>query len=464
VIYGKKSNGDPQFIPIRSSTNGPMCTTLTGGGTFPQAVGLKISEGFKGKTKNRLSFTVDDPEERKSLERIQRDVLAYAVNIVEQLYPGYQFQNFSTLVAPPMGEVRSKKDGAGEWPQLASANANPEDLFSANYNQPPLLQIISEKTSKAVTNLPDILDQQWKSMTIEWQFLVVSWKEDPKTKIKAPCISIARRLRGHMYIAVDETRHHLVFPEEEAGHATECKRKHTIVEPISKFSLINQARIFEVKQKDQTQTARVEHMEGGNLLIKLTEGGTIPNFFLEPNQQDKLVLSVCIDGANDEAGLDRLSKELQTIVLLRRDEYAKKSTLTDDTLKQCVKPILNPTTPAAEAGGFSRSFACIIENDKLGSACRIVDSFGQSILDPEKLRGKKWDEYWFTIRSTYVKKVAQLYEIGFSKRFVYMKLQPDTNDFVIKDERTFASSSSNDAPPPLEQASSEPSAKRARAS
>ncbi len=470
AVYGTKSKGtDTCFIPIRSPSGGPLCTTLTGGGKFPLAIGLKTTEGYKGKMRTRVNFTVDDPEERKALERIPRDVLNYVVNIVDKLYPGYVFQDYTTLVGRVLSEVKPKKEGGGEWPQLASVNTNPDDLFSANTNQAPVLKIINEGTGSQVFDLRDILDQRWKSMTIEWQLLVVGWTEDKETKVKSPLISISRRLRGHMYITVDETSHHYVFPEDEVLHEeSECKRKHTIPISISRFRLLEHAKVFEVKQKDQTHSARIEHIDGGNVLIKLTQGGTIPNmFYLETNQQGNLVLTVAIDGPEDEAGLDQLTKDFITMVLERRTEYVKTSTISDGTLSDGVKSILPEKTPNAEKGGFSRSFPCIFEYEKLGTACKIVDSIGQPITDPEKIRGKKWQEYWFTLRSTYVKKNGKLFEIGFSKRFVYLKLQPDANDFIINDERNYEQSSSStssseeivhDRPPALE----EPNSKKAR--
>ncbi len=101
-----------------------------------------------------------------------------------------------------------------------------------------------------------------------------------------------------------------------------------------------------VKNKDQTHSARLEHIDGGNVLIHLTGGGTIPNMFdLETNQQGNLALTV---GPEDEAVLDQLSKDFITMVLERRTEYVKTSTISNSSLMDCVKSILSEKTPIAE--------------------------------------------------------------------------------------------------------------------
>ncbi len=436
--YGPKSNGKPGFIPIRSPNGGPLCTKLSGGGQIPQTIGLKTTESY-GKLRTRLNFTVDNEEERKGLDRIYRDVTAYVMNLAEKFYPGITEFDYAELVGRVLSEVKAKKTG-GEWPQLASVNIDPTSLFSDDARKEPLLKILNETTGSHVLNLNDVLGQKWTSMTIEWQLLVVGF-----TKIKdadgndtgkeLPLISISRRLRGHLYIAVDENQFHLVLPEDRTLHdASECKRKHVKVEDITTFRFLEHARVFELKQKDQAHTAFCEHVDGGSVIIKVCGGGSIPPFCLDTNMQGKLVLTVSIDNISDETAFDALSADLQTLVLSRRDEFFKKSTHTDETLRAFCNFIMNKKTPEAEAKGFSRGFGMIFDWEKLNTTCSIIDGMGQRINDPNAIKGRKWKEIWFALRCIYVQKKSNSFEVGFSKRFVHMELQPDMESFVVNDE------------------------------
>jgi len=444
------------IIPIRSPTNGPMCTRLTGGGTIPFAIGLQVRDAY-GKESTNLTFTMDDAEERKAMERIHRDVTAYVMNIVTSLYPGITDFNYATLVGKVLSDVKSKKDG-DLWPQLASVKIDPETLFSEDTRKEPLLQIINESSSAKVLNLPDVLGQRWTSMTIEWRFLVAGMMkekdaEGKETGVEVPLVSISRRLRGHMYLKVDENQYHLVLPEDRALHdASECKRKHTKVEQISTFRLLEHARISEVKQKDQTNAARMQHMDGGDVVVCLSGGGSIPPFFLDTNREGNLVLSFCVESKSDEDGLDTLSKDLATLALSRRDEYFKKSVHSDDTLRACCKMVLPKKTEEAEAAGYARSLSLIFDHEKLNTTCSIIDGLGQRISNPNDIKGKKWRTLWFSLRCIFVKKVAgSLFEVGFSRRFIHVELQPDMESFVLNDAQ-------ESMPPSLE-----PDTKRSRA-
>jgi hypothetical protein len=453
VQYQGQTTGKVKLIPLRNPTGGPMCTRLTGGGSIPFTIGLQTTQNYD-KPKTRMSFTVDDADERKSLERMHRDCTAYVMNIATRLYPGITEFDYSTLVARVLSEVKAKKDG-GEWPQLASVNVDPQSLFSEDARSDPLLQIINESTASQVFNLPDILGQRWTSMTIEWQFLVIGEGEHKETKAKFPLISISRRLRGHMYITVDENQFHLVLPEDRAMHdASECKRKHVKVEPINTFRLLEHARVNSVQKKDKTRSARIEHIDGGNVVIKLCGSGTVPSLFgIDTNEQGNLVLTVTIESLTDEAGLDQLSVDLQTLALSRRDEYFEGSTMAGEFLKECIKPILNVRTPEAIKGGFARAFGCIFDYEKLNTTCSIIDGNGQRVTNPEAIKGKKWKEFWFMLRCTYVQKKGNLFQVGFSKRFVHMELEPDMESFHVSDEQHF------EQPPPLDSTVS-PNAKR----
>jgi len=423
VVYLSKTSGTVNLIPLRNPTKGPLCIRFVGGGSIPHAIGLQINSYGQP----HVTFTMDSPEEQRCMDLMHSGLCDDAIKYAEQWYPG-ETVDATTLVGRILSEVKPKKDGGGEWPRLASANISENDLYAKDDREDPALIIVNENGQR-IYNLPDILAQKWTAMTIELKSLVLGHNE----KTNQPHVSISRRIR-RLNIAIDENAHHTVFPCDRVLHdKTECKRKHTIITPIAEFSLIRDAIIHDLKTKDKTTSARIEHKNGGDVVIKLTGGGTLPPFFCDVNRENKHVITVSIDNDDDEKRLDGIVEELRTIAIERRASYFPKSKDQDDLLKRCVKRVLGKKSDKPEHAKFSRAFGCITDLENLGTTVVIVDGNGEKITDPEQMKYQKWEELWFALRCTYMKVVGEFFEVGFSKRLIYLQLAREMSSYRLEE-------------------------------
>ncbi len=459
-----KPGKDARFMSITTPGGAPLCTTLTGGGCFPPTFAVKLNENEQSAPSARVTFTVDDPEERSAMERMHADIVEYAVNNIAMLFPDdyTKYESYEDFVPYVISPVKAKKTGDGDWAQTASASVPLADLESSMFGSTPLLEVFDEETGNKIDYFPDIAGQRWKKMTIEWKFFIVGWKEDRKTKIKSPNFAIYRRLRGKLIVTPDLTIPHLIYPEDAERHETSgCVRPHTKVMPVSQFVYFDKerperqtVRTGEVTMKDMAQTARVVNAtDGGPVVIELNGGGTIPPFFLEPNLQGKLKFSFTVEDPDDEKCLNDVSSQLLALVTDRRSEFLGESDCKDESIYLFVKELLSKKTKNMVKGGFSRAIGLIFDDQNYGTTSRIVDCVGNEIKDPQELRGKKWSTLWFTISSVYIQTEGQMFKIGFSRRFTYMKLAPDSDQYVMPDESHPSSSTTLALPPPLEASS-----------
>jgi hypothetical protein len=428
VVYGHKRGGTqgyPPMIPLRNPTQGPMCITWKGGGTIPQSIGLQRTDNGK----LRLTLQVDSVEERKACGRIYEELIASAMVHAKEWYPDTDIANYNDSVGRILSEVKAKPDGTGEYPPLASVNIDERDLVPKDLEHEPALVIMKDGGQKQEFDVLAVLGQRWEYMVWELQWLIIGVHKEKGY----PYITLSRRLR-RLHIAVDENSFHTVFPEDKERHdATECKRKHTTPQKLLEFSLKKDATIMPLVMKEKSASARVESKTGGDVILVLKGGGTLPFFVIDQNQQGDINFSFSVDSIEEEQKLDAIVDELRTHVVKERATYYPKSEMPDEFLKYTVKRLLGKKSDKPEHADFTRNMSCIIDTEKIGTTVSIIGGLGQAIMEPSRdaLVGKRWEEAWIVLRSVYRQVEGDLFKVGFSKRLLYIKLAREMSDYTL---------------------------------
>lgn len=435
---GVPVKGIPSMIPLRNASQGPMLIEYRRGGSIPQPIGLAPSR--RG-NKMRLTCTIHDLDERKATHRIYQDLQNELRFHCKEWFPNVEITNWEASVQRVLSEVKAKNDGSADWDQLASFAINPEDLEEKNGRE-ALLQITmpgeTEGTTKRLMDLNFLPGLKWETMTVELQYLIPGTNENEKSEhYGKPLLTLSRRVR-RMFVTVDESLYHTVYPHEEAAHAAlDCKRKHNQPMLATAFSLAQHAMIGPLTTKEQTTFCSLTNVGGGDIILMLRGGGQLPEFVISRNQHGDLVFSAGIDDPKEEQALDTIRDELKAYVVKKRHEFFPDSDLDDATLaKLMVKNLLGAKSKKPENAELPRQFNCIFDQAKIGTGVHIVDALGRPITDPDsQLKHHRWEEIWVHLKCLYrqTKSAGVLWETGYSRRLLYCKVAADMNDFVLDD-------------------------------
>jgi len=233
---------------------------------------------------------------------------------------------------------------------------------------------------------------------------------------------------------VDDSLAHLLFPEDRDTHDKNCKRPHHVPIPVTEFNLKKHMIIGDLVKREQTLSAKVSGKEqGGDMLLCLNQGGTLPPFVVSWNELNKnWKFAFSVESPAEEQALKDIYAQFQNHIAERRQHFLAKRSEDDAWCKSQCKQLLSKPSEDEKYADYARNMSVIFEPGKEGAFLRMIDAAGNPFSNPEQeLPGRRWAEIWIHVRSVYKKTAGNNYEIGFSMRLVYMRLAADKSDFVL---------------------------------
>jgi len=345
---GPSTNGRdiPPMINLRNPTQGPLCVTATGGGSIHPQFGVSISE--YGQT--RMQITFDDPVERNAWTMLASDLGKWLEQHAKECYPEEIILKGVTHINPILSEAKPKPGGpaAGMYEQLAAFNINDFDLLSAHGRAPEL--VILDENKRPITNFQQLPGTRWTFLTIELQRLILG-RNQKKGELPTPLVTLNRRVRA-LDIKTDETIPHFLFPEDVDVHNAEtCKRPHHVPIHAKDFVLSKHMRIEELKKMEGaggTEGAKVTGGEqGGEVLIKLCGGGTLPPFVVSWSEKNKnWRVSLPVESKLEEDALDSMYEQFQNLVVENRNKFFPRKKEDNAWVRSQCKKILGKVSRA----------------------------------------------------------------------------------------------------------------------
>ena len=192
-------------------------------------------------------------------------------------------------------------------------------------------------------------------------------------------------------------------------------------------------------QGDMFKTAKLTRTsDGGSVLVRLKDGGTIPKSFGVTSNDTGLIKVILNLSDNEYACLKRVHDDMVKLVVSRRQDFFPKATMNDEFMKDMGLATLQAPKRKREGDSYwSGSITVLIDKEENVRAdpqghrkCKVKSKAGfvDNIFD---ISGSCWERAVIEFRCIYIRSIS----FGLSKKLRLLKVGVPHEDLEIATQR-----------------------------